>query len=249
MRHNIEAALMCEAPIEALEALQRAGSLPPSVLATVGFGGLDEGHKDLWEHIKKVVSQTVPRPLVRWAALYHDVGKVKCFSRKSGEVTFHGHEALSAKLFHRESQLLGFSLEDRQHVRFLVEHLGHIEAYESGWTDSAVRRVHKLGANYFDDLVDLARADITTKHQDKRERHYRRLAELKARAEALAAADAVVPPLPKGLGDVLCVELALAPGPELGALMARLRAAVEAGQLPRQAAPSVYVAWVKAPGA
>lgn len=245
MRTRIETALMSDSPVEALEALQVAGKLPPAVQATVGFGGLDEGHKDLWDHIKKVVSQTVPRPLVRWAALYHDVGKVAVFSRASGKVTFHGHESVSAKLFNREAHSIGFEHEDRLYIRSLIHDLGHIESYESSWTDSAVRRVHKLVGDHFTDLIDLARADITTKHDDKRQRHHRRVAELKARAEALAAADAIVPALPKGLGDVICKELGLTPGRELGVLMGRLKVAVEAGELPRQAEPSVYVAWAK----
>src|ERR1043165_6575927 len=33
-------------------------------------------HKDVWAHTKQVVRQTVRRPLVRWAALLPDIGKV-----------------------------------------------------------------------------------------------------------------------------------------------------------------------------
>src|SRR5262249_27784769 len=33
-------------------------------------------HKDVWEHTKQVVLQAPPKPLVRWSALLHDIGKV-----------------------------------------------------------------------------------------------------------------------------------------------------------------------------
>lgn len=244
----LETALLAANPVSALEALQVAGSLPPSIQAMVGFGGLEEGHKDLWGHVKKVVCQTPPRVHVRWAALYHDAGKVRTFSRASGKVTFHGHEELGARLFDSEARRLGLGSEARKHVGFLIRHLGHIEAYEPDWTDSAVRRVHKLVGPHFLDLLDLAQADVTTKHDGVRLRHHRRVAELRTRAEALAAVDAIIPALPKGLGDVLCAELGLTPGRELGAIMARLKAAVESGELPRQAEPSIYVTWVKRGG-
>lgn len=241
---------LLQRPEAFLQSLVRSGELAglfPEIHAMVGFGGSGTQHKDLWWHTKLVVSQCPANVLVRWAALFHDVGKVQTFQFKTGKVTFHGHEALSGKLFSDAAKRTKwFSRDERRYVRSLIHNLGHIESYELDWSDSAVRRLHKLAGEHFADLVALASADITTRHEDKRSRHYRRMADLVERAEALAAADAVLPALPTGLGDVLMAELGLKPGRELGALMKALKAAVEAGELPRSAEPEVYLAWLKA---
>jgi poly(A) polymerase len=222
-----------------LEGLCQNGTLAqvfPEVHVLVGFGGGKSGHKDLWPHTKKVVAQCVPRLNVRWAALFHDVGKVKCFTRgPDGEVSFHGHEAVSAKLFMqavRRTQL--FSREEADWIRFLIYHLGHVEEYDDSWTDSAVRRVHTLAGPHFEDLMALAQADVTTMKAEKRAQHHERVSALRKRALEIAAKDAIPPALPKGLGDVLSTEFGIPKSKALGDLMKKLTTAVEEGKLPRQ---------------
>ena len=64
----------------------------PELEATVDFSQeAGRKHKDVWEHTKQVVRQSVPRPAVRWAALLHDIGKVptRTFTPDGG-VHFHG---------------------------------------------------------------------------------------------------------------------------------------------------------------
>src|SRR5215467_1453102 len=56
-------------------------------------------HKDVWAHTKQVVRQTVGRPLVRWAALLHDVGKVPTRTFTQDGVHFHGHAEVGARMF------------------------------------------------------------------------------------------------------------------------------------------------------
>ena len=107
-----------------------------------------------------------------------------------------------------------------------------------------MRRLFRDCERHFDDLLLLAGADITTKHADKRRAHRARMMELADRAAAIAEADAAEPALPKGLGTLVIEHLALAPGPEVGRIMAELAAAVEAGELPARAEPEVYLAWL-----
>jgi poly(A) polymerase len=244
----VDQALMCARPSQELERLAELGLLGeiyPEVQAMVGFGGGKQGHKDLWWHTKLVVEQTVKRRAVRWAALFHDVGKVPTFSRESGKVTFHGHEVVSARLFDKAARRTGLDDAFRKHVRFLVRHLGHVESYEPEWTDSAVRRLHRDTKKHFDDLLALARADITTKHADKRRRHHARMKELADRAAAIAKKDAELPLLPKGLGTALIEELEIEPGPGLGRLMKDLEAAVRRGEVAPRAEFDVYVAFLR----
>lgn len=244
----VDQALMCASPAEELEMLFSTSILSelyPEITAMVGFGGGSSGHKDLWWHTKTVVEQAEPVRAVRWAALFHDVGKVPTFSRESGKVTFHGHEVVSARLFETAARRTGMESKLRKQIRHLVRHLGQVESYASDWTDSAVRRLHKQLGDGWDDAVLLARADITTKHAHKRRAHRARMTELDERARAIAEQDAAQPLLPKGLGKLVIDALQLTPGPIVGETMKSLKQAVEAGDLPPRAEPDVYIAYLK----
>lgn len=245
----VDQALSARDPDVQLELLQSSGVLAniyPEVQAMVGFGGAGQGHKDLWAHTKQVVAQTIPRQAVRWAALFHDIGKVRTFSKDTGKVTFHSHEAVSARLFERAARRTDVPGPLRDHITFLVRHLGYLEAYQSDWTDSAVRRVYReLGEN-FDDVLALARADITTRRPERRKRHHERMAELKERVLALAEADAKEPPLPKGLGLDVIAALSLPLGPIVGQVMKFLEVAVERGEVPARAENQVYIDFLRA---
>lgn len=242
--------LMSDHVDQGLELLQSTGLLRetlPEVQAMVGFGGHGQGHKDLWAHTKLVVKQAARVPSVRWAALFHDVGKVSAFSKETGKVSFHKHEYVSARLFARAMKrtglLDGVTFEE---AHTIVRNLGLLEAYEPSWTDSAVRRLAKELGEHFDRILLLARADITTKHAHKRERNSRRLDELARRAEEIRALDAVVPPLPKGLGDALMTAFNIPPSKRLGDLKAALEKAVGEGRLESHRDAAYYVEFLTA---
>lgn len=232
-----------DAFLEDLQERRVLAQLFPEVQALVGFGGGDTGHKDLWGHTKQVVAQTIQQTNVRWAALFHDVGKPQCFTRDpNGEISFHMHEGVSARLWKQAARRTAlFSPEEIANVHFLIYHLGHVEAYESSWTDSAVRRLRGEVGDHLEDLLALARADITTKHSHKREAHHRRVKELKDRVEALTKLDAIPPALPTGLGLLITAEFGIPPSRALGDIMNALKAEVEAGRLPRQADPEMLL--------
>lgn len=232
-----------------LEVLQETGILAhdfPELDAIVGFGGGEEGHKDLWSHVKQVVFQTPAESHLRWSALFHDVGKVKCFRRVEGKVSFHGHEIVSARLWEKACRRTAwFTPAERDRIKFLVEHLGHVESYDSGWTDSAVRRVVRDMGDHFMDLVALSRADMTTKFPVKRAKNQERIDELVQRVGQLAQAD-LRPKPRKGLSLELGTALGIEPGPDLGRVMKAVIGAVEAGNLPVDAPVEDYVRWVRA---
>lgn len=235
-------------PDEALELLQTTGVLRstfPELQSMVGFGGQGQGHKDLWEHVKQVTCQAKPDLVIRWAALFHDVGKVETFSRETGKVSFHQHEFASARLFRQATQRSGLlDPQVQQKSHFLVRNLGLVEAYASDWTDSAVRRLMKDLGEHFDRILMLARADITTKHSHKRQAHHERLHELAERAAVIAAQDAIVPPLPKGLGDALMAAFGIPPSKRLGDLKAALEQAIKAGRVAAHQEAGLYVAFL-----
>ena len=78
VRSAIESVIMARSLDVGLQWMHDAGvlaALLPELEATVDFSQeAGRRHKDVWEHTKQVVVQSVPNPLVRWAALLHDVG-------------------------------------------------------------------------------------------------------------------------------------------------------------------------------
>jgi poly(A) polymerase len=228
-----------------LESLQADGTILavfPEVQTLVGFGGADSGHKDLWSHTKQVVIQCVPILAVRWAALFHDVGKPQAFQRVDGKICFHHHEAISASLFKRAAKRVGwFEPRLEEEIIFIIRNVGLAEAYESSWSDSAVRRLSKDLGGSANLVLALARGDSTTGNPAKHKKHLDKTSELQKRIEALKAQDSIPQALPKGLGDALMAELKLEAGPELGRVMSGLKQAVEAGKLPRNAEIEVYI--------
>jgi poly(A) polymerase len=251
LRAELDRLLLGRHTQEGLDALLAAGVLEtwlPEVKAMVGFGDGEFRHKDVWKHTKQVVWQSVPRLPVRWGALLHDIGKMK--TRRiddNGEVHFFGHSEVGAAMFRkRVAARLGFEGELFDRVHFLILHHLRASQYERGWTDSAVRRFAREMDDGLIDLLDLSRADITTKRPERRKRGLRQISELSDRIEKLRSEDARVPPLPKGLGDAIMTHFALPPSKRIGEIKQRVEREVEAGALEPHQDSAYYVAWIVA---
>src|SRR5262245_57746165 len=172
----------------------------PELEATVNFSQeAGRRHKDVWEHTKQVVRQSVPRPDVRWAALLHDIGKVRTRTfTPDGGVHFHRHSEVGARMFDEVARRFAFDRPLKQKVRFLILHHLRANQYDGSWTDSAVRRFDREMEPHLDDLLDLSRADITSRRPGKRQAALESIHELSERIRALRAIDAIQPPLPTG---------------------------------------------------
>jgi len=234
-----------------LEQLASSGVLKatfPVLHALIGFGGAGSGHKDLWGHTKQVVIQTLPHAHLRWAALFHDCGKPVAFSRASGEITFHGHEAISTGLFKRAARPSGlFRPEEIAHIASIIRLLGHVEAYSAEWTDSAVRRLGVELGDLMADVLAVARADCTTGNSATRRRVQQRCHDLNVRLAKVKELDAIPKALPSGLGDAVMARVGFT-NPmtheqriEMKRIMGAFKAIVEAGELPRSADISLYM--------
>jgi poly(A) polymerase len=250
-RERLDRVMMGSDPDAGLDALLEVGALGaifPEVHALVGFGDGEWRHKDVWKHTKQVVLQAVPRIEVRWAALFHDVGKVKTRTfTPDGKVQFLGHAEVGARMFDKLNRRLTlFTREEslREAVRFLVLHHLRANQYDPNWTDSAVRRFARELGSHLEDLMCLARADITTKRPEKKRKGLSQIDELAARITHLAAEDAVVPPLPKGVGDEIMKRLGLPPSRIIGDIKRALETCVDAGEIEGHKESAYYVEFV-----
>ena len=186
-------------------------------------------HKDVYEHTLTVLEQamvledvhepvTGPDPVLRLAALLHDIGKPRTRRFESdGRVSFHHHEVVGARMTRKRMQKLRFSNELTDEVSTLVELHLRFHGYGTGeWTDSAVRRYVRDAGPLLARLHKLTRADCTTRNRKRAmalQRSYdsleKRIVELQAQEEL----DAIRPDLD---GSQIMQILGIPPGPEVG---------------------------------
>lgn len=252
VRARLDRVMMSDDAEAGLDALLEAGALGamlPEVEALVGFGDGEWRHKDVWKHTKQVVRQAVPKIEVRWAALFHDIGKVRTRSiSPSGEVHFFGHAEVGARMFDRIDRRVPLFTKDdvlKSSVRFLILHHLRASQYDASWTDSAVRRFAKEIGEGLDDLLCLSRADITTKRPEKKKKGLRQISELGDRVRRIQEMDALVPPLPSGIGDDIMKAFGIPPSRRIGDLKKALEAAVDAGEVPSHQESEVYLAFLR----
>jgi len=226
MQTNVETAL------EWLLQIGFIGEFYPELLACKHLQQeAGRAHKDVWEHTKLVVKQAVKRPALRWAALLHDIGKVPTRRFTDSGVHFHGHAEVGARMFDKLCRRTPFEEGMRRKIRFLIKYHLRCGQYEETWTDSAVRRFSKELDEHLVDLLDLSRADITSKRPGRRRQLLFQIRALSDRIDDLRAKDAKKPNLPKGLGNEIIKHLGIPPSRQLGDLMKRLNADVESGSL------------------
>lgn len=234
-----------------LQVLWQAGVLGvilPEVTALIGFGEGTNRHKDVWLHTLQVVVQSVPRATVRWAALFHDMGKPRTRTiADDGTVHFLHHAEVGARMFERLARREKLFTDPQEHetIRFLIYNHQRAHQYEATWTDSATRRFAREIGDHLDDLMALSRADMTTKRKEKRKRFMQQLKTMQLRIEALRALDAKPKALPKGLGEAIIAEFKLPPSKLVGEIRSALEHAVEEGLLPLQADFSIYLDFVR----
>jgi poly(A) polymerase len=246
LKDAMEQALMGRDVDAALEWMQHAGILRvlfPELEATVDLvQETGRQHKDVWAHTKQVVKQTVRRPLVRWAALLHDIGKVPTRTFTPEGVHFHGHAEVGARMFDRVYPRFTFPRDERQTIRFLVKHHLRTNQYSDAWTDSAVRRFHREMGPHMTDLLDLSRADITSKRPGRRKTLLEQISALSDRVERLVEEDSKLPPLPGGVGNAIMEAFELAPSRFVGDLKRALEASIDSGELEARREDAYYVA-------
>jgi poly(A) polymerase len=246
LRDAMTQALMGRDVDTALEWMHQGGILRvlfPELEATVDLvQETGRQHKDVWAHTKQVVRQTVRRPLVRWAALLHDIGKVPTRTFTPEGVHFHGHAEVGARMFDRVHPRFGFARDERQTIRFLVKHHLRTNQYSDQWTDSAVRRFHREMGPHMTDLLDLSRADITSKRPGRRKQLLEQISALADRVHVLAEEGAKQPPLPGGVGNAIMEAFELPPSRLIGDLKRALETSIERGELEPRREDAYYVA-------
>lgn len=216
---ELEKLLSAPRPSVGLRLMAETGLLAvisPELAAQAGVPQNKVAGEDLWHHtLRSVDAAPASRPVVRLAALVHDIGKPATFA----DGRFHGHERVGAEQAAALLRSLRFPKAVIDRITHLVAH--HMFSVDPTYSDGAVRRfIARIGVDALDELLALREADDigSGKAADGPA-----LAAFRARIrEQLEAEHALDRNALKVDGTDLMRDLGLAPGPRLGRLLDEL---------------------------
>ena len=224
--------LLANDPVAVLTQMDAAGTLVclEPTLAELRMEYLPGAHhKDNLDHSIKVLQQaidreTAPDLILRTAAIFHDVGKPATRKLdKRNTVTFDGHETVGARMIPKILKKHGYSKSEIAQVAELVALHMRSHGFEDNgsWTDSGVRRLINDLSNeqQMDRLITIFYADVTTKHEHKRNRIHAQVDNLVAAIKDVKEKDARKSLRPSIDGHEVMKMFNLAPGRELGQIM------------------------------
>jgi len=192
------------------------GVVSPELAAQRGMPQNKVVGEDLWDHtLRSVDAVPTDRPVVRLAALLHDIGKPATLA----DGRFHHHEVVGARQAEALLRTLRFPRAVIEEVTHLVRH--HMFTVDPEATDYAIRRfIKRIGRTRIDALFALRRADDIgsgAPSDDPDQVAFR------ARIEAEIAAEVVLDRNALAIdGSDLMRELGLQPGPRLGGVLEEL---------------------------
>lgn len=196
----------------------------PEIVPMIGLDQCTPYHiYDVWEHSIRVVSGVPGEPVLRLAALFHDIGKPPCFFKdEDGVGHFYGHPEVSAEMAGSIMRRLRFDNETRNKVLTLVRwHDLRPEA-----TEKSVRKaLVKVGAELFDEWIAIKRADNLAQAPEITERQDY-ISEIEEIGHRLIEAEGTMSLKTLNISGKDLMELGVREGPEIGRILNELLADV-----------------------
>lgn len=216
-----------------LQTVDVLSAVLPELVAMKGFDQCTPYHcHDVLEHTARAVAGTPPYPLVRWAALFHDMGKPAAFFKEpGGRGHFYGHAKISVPLARGIMDRLTFSTAFRDRVLLLVER--HDDVFDA--TPRAVKRaLARMGGDVelFRALCDLKRGDASAQAPAYAEERMRRADDLLRVFDGILAEGEAFTLKHLAVNGRDAMDAGIAQGPSVGAALAAALDAVIDEQIP-----------------
>jgi poly(A) polymerase len=238
IRDEMNKLLLSKHPAKGLDLLVELGLMEwiiPEVLELRGVSQQTQprapASKDVYSHVLRVVERSSSRLATRWSALMHDIAKPRTRTVEDHKIHFFGHEDVGAYMARDILKRLHFDRDFIDSISRIVRLHMRANAYQSDWTDGAVRRLMLDSNDDLTDLLDLSRADITSYRVDKVARATARVAELSERCQRLKEEAERVPLKSPLDGNELMELFGRGPGPWLRPIKEHLLSLVIDGML------------------
>jgi putative nucleotidyltransferase with HDIG domain len=224
--HKLLAAPVPSVGLRLMSDIDLLAPISPDLAAQRGVPQNKIPSEDLWDHtLRSVDAAPASRPVVRLAALLHDIGKPTTYA----DGHFIGHDVVGARLADAFLDRLREPRSDRDRAVELVRL--HMFSYESSWSDAAVRRfigrLRTVGPGALEDLLALREADNVGSGLPADAG----IGELRARIEEQLRAELVLDRAGLAVdGNDLMRDLGLPEGPLLGRILDELLEQVIADQ-------------------
>lgn len=194
-----------------------------------------QSHKDNFFHTIQVLDNLAEKTQniwLRWGALLHDIGKARTKRFNEGEGwTFHGHEIVGANMTFNIFKRMKLPLDAKmKYVQKLVKlHLRPMALVNEIVSDSAVRRLLFDAGDDIDDLMLLAKADITSKNLAKINTIINNYNLVIQKLTDVEEKDKLRNWQPPVSGEVIMDAFGLKPGKEVGIIKNEIREAILEG--------------------
>jgi len=200
----------------------------PELGPAIGFDQHSPYHiYDLYTHIAHVTASVPPQPVLRWAALLHDIGKPQTFCLdEAGRGHFPDHAKLGAQMADAVLLRLKAPTALRQQVTDLIaRHMTPLEP------DIRIlrRRLGKYGTEGTLQLLQLQRADFGSKGTGEETDVFQQIAGM---IESILEQDSCLTVRDLAVNGHDLLALGIPPGPRLGACLEGLLAQVQNDTLP-----------------
>ena len=188
------------------------------------FGLQQEGSKhdriyDIGEHSLLTLKETPSSdPLVKFAALLHDIGKPDTVKITDGNVTFYNHDFVGGKIVLTIAKRL--NLSKKQTIKLYTLVRWHMFTVDENQTDSAIRRfIKNIGVENIEDMMALRVGDRLG-GGTQTETSWR-IEKFKERIKQVLQKPFVITDLKINGKDVMEV-LKIKPGPKVGEVLQKL---------------------------